>query len=611
MSVLAVLALLMPGLAWWALLGKRKQDPLVSLAVIFGTSLALIAFSAQVLFLLKIHLSLLALLALLLLCAGLAAYGLIRRPYHLPKRYRLHLILGLVLWGLVIGWRLFQARGLSLPPWVDSQHHYLIIRAILETGGLPETLSPYLPMPFYYHYGFHASAALFTALSRLPLGRAMLIFGQVLNAGISLSVYALGKTLWRDWRPAAAGALLVSFATRMPAYYLSWGRYTLTAGLVLLPLAMALALRLLRRSHTRSETLTLGLLITGLLLTHYFAAFVLALFLALLALVYLAAHWDKPLTALLRFAPVAIAASLGLLLSGPWLLRVAEYSPASTRVSLAWPGGTAELLDSDRWNYLWSLLSPASNHWLLLPAGLGLILGLVFGQGVSLALWSLALGLLMLPLGQNLGPFRPDHFAIVVFLPVALWAAWLPWQAGRWLGKWLKFGWLKLALPALLLFAWTVWGWHLSANIVNPVTTVVTPADLRALAWVEDQTLQDARFFINTAYWLNESYRGVDGGGWLLPFTGRWSVVPTVFYTFSPDLDYRREIRDWGQRAGEISTCSESFWRLVDDANLDHIYLREGVGSLQPASLAGCQGVQVIYRNKKVWIYRLTNQTLP
>ena len=338
-------------------------------------------------------------------------------------------------------------------------------------------------MPFYYHYGFHASAALFASLSRLPLGRAMLVYGQVLNAGISLSLYALGKALWQDWRPAAAGALLVGFATRMPAYYLSWGRYTLTAGLVLLPLAMGLAMHLLQSTHTRKNTLTLGLIAAGLLLSHYFAAFLLALFLVLLALVYLVPRWDRPLTALLRIAPVVLAAGLGLLLAGPWLLRVAEFSPASTRVSISLPGSMATLLEGERWNYLWSLLSPPSNHWLLLPAGAGLILGLAQKKRACFATWSLAIVVLMLPLGQGLGPFRPDHFAIVSFLPVAVWAAWLFWQVGCWLGKRLGLDWLKLALPTILVCAWIAWGLPLSANIVNPVTTFATPADLRA-RWI-------------------------------------------------------------------------------------------------------------------------------
>jgi cell shape-determining protein MreD len=39
---------------------------------------------------------------------------------------------------------------------------------------------------------------------------------------------------------------------------------------------------------------------------------------------------------------------------------------------------------------------------------------------VSFALWSLALAALAMPWGVALRPFRPDHFAIVLFLPVAL-----------------------------------------------------------------------------------------------------------------------------------------------------------------------------------------------
>jgi hypothetical protein len=141
---------------------------------------------------------------------------------------------------------------------------------------------PIYRCPLYYHYGYHALAALFTAISGLPIGAAMLVLGQVLNAVIGLSTYALGKTLWRNWRPALAAALLVSFATRMPAYYLSWGRYTLTVGLILLPLALGVALEIARGKARWGNTLTLALLTAGILLSHYFAALLLAAFLALL-----------------------------------------------------------------------------------------------------------------------------------------------------------------------------------------------------------------------------------------------------------------------------------------------------------------------------------------
>jgi hypothetical protein len=99
----------------------------------------------------------------------------------------------------------------------------------------------------------------------------------------------------------------------------------------------------------------------------------------------------------------------------------------------------------------------------------------------------------------------------------------------------------------------------------------------------------------------------VDGGGWLLPFTGRWALVPTVFYGFSPDADLREQLRDWGEDAGDITTCSDAFWALVEETELDWIYIREGVGSLQPEGLEGCAGIREVYGEDGVWIYRISN----
>jgi len=145
----------------------------------------------------------------------------------------------------LIAWRLYQAVELVLPPWVDSLHHVLIVRKIIETGGLPIDLSPYLPVPFYYHFAFHSFTAEFSVLSQLSPDQAVLILGQMLNAAIGLSVYTLGRALFKDWRPAVLAGLLTAFFTQMPAYYLTWGRYTLLTGLVIMPLAMAVAIKVL------------------------------------------------------------------------------------------------------------------------------------------------------------------------------------------------------------------------------------------------------------------------------------------------------------------------------------------------------------------------------
>ncbi|MBG0784427.1 MAG: hypothetical protein H0S79_04950 [Anaerolineaceae bacterium] len=603
MSVLAFLVLLLPGLAWWAWFGNQDRDPLVALAQITGVSLAAIILLAEIGFLIGLRFSTLGIILLVILFAGLAVTGIIRRGFHWPRKYRWYLLIGLPLFGLTIAWRLFQARGLLLPNWVDSQHHYLIVRTILENGGLPKSLAPYLDMPFYYHYGFHAVAAFFTAISGFEIGQGMIVIGQVLNALIGLSVYALGKALWKDWRPAAAAALLVTFVTRMPAYYLSWGRYTLTIGLIFLPLAVSVALRLLRKPHRKADIVLLALLTAGALLSHYFTGLLLAVFLVILAGVHFAPRLRKMLTALAGLSGIIRGALLGLLLALPWLLRVAYYSPLSTGIDSNL--GTIRSGSSTA-SYIWKLLGPASNYALLIPAFIGLALALAKKSPSAFSIWSLFLAVLTLPWTFNLRPFRPDHFAIVLFLPVSLWAGWLFWQAGRWLAKHFQRRWICCATMLVLVTGWIACGLPLSTDIVNPVTVMVTADDLAALEWVEENTPEDARFFINTAYWQNNTYRGVDGGGWLLPYTGRWAVVPTVFYGFSPDIEQVNQIRDFGEDASKNEDCTSVFWKLVESADITWIYIHKGQGTLQSSALLQCEHVSLAYENDQVSLFAIT-----
>lgn len=136
--------MLLPGLAGWAWLGRRGRDPMVTLAQIIGISLAAIALLAEWAFTLGFRFSLLGIGLLLTVFAALAVVGFIRRKPQFSKSHLWATLIGLALFGGLIAWRLHQADGLLLPNWVDSQHHYLIIRAILEQRGLPETLAPYL-----------------------------------------------------------------------------------------------------------------------------------------------------------------------------------------------------------------------------------------------------------------------------------------------------------------------------------------------------------------------------------------------------------------------------------------------------------------------------------
>ena len=608
MSLLALGLMLLPGLAGWAWLGRRGRDPMVALAQVIGISLAVIALLAEGAFTLGWQFSSLGVGLLLAVFAALAVVGFIRRKPQFHKRQLWIGLIGLALFGGLIAWRLHQADELFLPNWVDSQHHYLIIRAILEQRGLPDTLAPYLDQPLYYHFGFHTATALFISLSGLTIGQAMLIFGQLLNATVSLSVYTLGKTIWKDWRPALAAAILVGLVTRMPAYYLTWGRYPLTVGIILLPLAMAAALRLVQKPGDKREVFLLALLTGGVLLTHYFAALLLALFFIILFMGVFLPRLKTLLTALVAARGLLIGAGLGLLLALPWVWRMLHLSALSIGLESNLPSALDGFqAASGTASYIWKLLGPTSNYWLLLPAGIGLLWTFIKRQRVAFGIWTLVCAILTLPWSVALKPFRPDHFAITFFLPLSLWTGWAFWQLGDLLGRWLKRSWIALIVTALLVTGWSVWGYDLSSHIVNSVTVLVTEPDIEALDWVNENAPTDARFLINTAYWQYGNYRGVDGGGWLLPITGRWSLVPTVFYGFSPNTDDVRQFIQWGKDASTLTTCDAAFWELVEDADLNYLYIREGTGSLQAEGLEGCEGIGEIYRNDIIIIYEITS----
>jgi hypothetical protein len=608
----AGLVLLLPGAGLLVWLARRPMDWLEGLAEAVGLSLSLTALIGLAAFLSRIRFTpaiLFGLLAISLL--SLTVGGLLRLP---PKsqpsgwRHWLGLAAGLAGVAGALYWRWFQARELYLPAWVDSLHHTLIVQKILESGGLPATLAPQVNAPLAYHYGFHLSTAVFDWLSGWDVPTAVLVFGQALNGLIALSVYRLAKGWWGDWKRASLAALLVAFAFQMPAYYVTWGRYTLSAGLVLLPLAMLAVERAARPSSQNAERIHALLLTAGVALTHLTALLLLAFWTALVVLEGIIRRWRGRTTNgdavdLRGGVTAGLSATAGVLLAVPWLWRIWGQFGASARIWLVSPldGGQA-----DYWNYILYLLGPAYSHGLFVVAGAGLLWSLLRAGARRLAVWGLMIALLMLPWGVRLNPIRPDHMAIVLFLPAALVLANGVVGLGELAGR-LRWRSLRLAGQALLGLAALAaigWGGWQSRSVLNPETIFVSKADMRAFEWIRQNTPPDARFLINTTLWMAGVYRGVDGGYWLPLITGRQTLLPPALYTLG-DPEQVRQINQWAERASHLTTCDEAFWSLIEEGNLSFVYLREGRGSLQPAGLLNCPEVVVIYRREGVLLFQL------
>lgn len=618
----AGLVLLLPGWAVLSWLPGEKSDVLSRLADAIGLSISITVLLGLVGFLAGIRLPPLA------VAGGYSLFLLLAVAGSLRKRQGMHfdwfVLLGLLFVAALITWRIYQAHTLALPAWVDSVHHTLVVRKIMLFGGLPSDLGPEVNVPFFYHFGFHLVTALVALFASLEPYQAVLWVGQGLNALVALSIYRLGVALWNDRGRAGLAGLLVGFVFQMPAYYITWGRYTLLTGLVLLPLAMAAALDLrhkapqaapeginspenpepsrflnIKINEAGGAIVRLVLLTAGVCLSHYLAALLLALFLVILGLAEVIGavrrrDWkDLPWR-------MALPAILGALLALPWLLRLWLINQGVIQPELVSPLQPA---DGGYVSYLLQLLGPRRSHILLIIAGVGLV-RLFFQKGKrSFAFYALVMAVLTLPWGIRLGPFRPDYMAIMLFLPASLLVSDLLFSGCEAARRKLR-GWVGWVLLGLATVGWLTWGIIETRDILNPVTVFTDQADVAALQWVQKNTPENAHFFINVTPWQYGVYRGIDGGYWLEPFSGRQSLIPPVIYAWGSN-DEISQINSLAERASRLTGCTNEFWELVRDAKLTHIYTRQGAGSLQPDVLMKCGRLRLVYQQQGVSIFEI------
>lgn len=604
------LILLLPGAAFIAWIKNDSSDLLCRILDVVGMSIALTSLVAMLFWVVEGFPGAWGALVWFVLALILWVMAVLSKGGGLSLTAFWHgvlqILVGLVFFAGLLVFRLEQAKSLVLPAWVDSVHHTFFVRVILEQGGVPQTLSPYLDAPFHYYYPFHLFTALFAWMTGLHPADAVLVFGQVISALLALAIYRLGRAL--EMPPLAAGmaALLCGFVTQMPAYYLTWGRYTLLMGLLAQALAMSAVLEY-RRVPSRMQGWKVALLSAGLALTHYLSLWVFGLWILVLALGDLLkiSHWGqvepekKPsfFPTLSRWRWLGWLA-LGGVFSLPYLIPAFLFN--LNHVQITAPTFT---LNQQDWKYVWQYLGPRYNLWVMGMAAVGGLFALRLRSLRPLAIWGFLIFFLGLPIAPRFGPFRGDLYLIQVFFPAVLVLGALISDAIQAWGRMTAF-WVQPILWAAVVILFLVWGIRQTRSVLNQGTIFVTPADRKALEWIAENTPPQARFYINATLWSWEIYRGVDGGYWLMPYTGRFSLVPPVPYVWT-DSSTQDQFTRWAKTAENLKGCIPEFWDLVRDAQLTHVYLREGVGSLQPHDLKDCPRLKRIYQQDGVYLYEI------
>ncbi|GAC1548501.1 MAG: hypothetical protein NVS2B7_24450 [Herpetosiphon sp.] len=491
-----------------------------------------------------------------LLLLGGTVYGL--RELHTPmdrlslRDTEVWIWFGILL--VLVSWRrLDEIKGLVFPPWVDAVHHALIVRVVAETGQVPYSLQPYLPIDhFVYHWGYHAVVATIWRLGNLPLNTVMLWFGQLLQVASVVTVGGAACALFR--RPIAAGgaALVTGLLSLMPAYYLSWGRYTLLAGVVVLGGVIVATWEWQEKRGIRRAGLVV-LLLAGLNLIH-FVLFAMALLWCASLWIFVSVPAGRSWRDTWKSVLLLVAT---LLLTAPWMAQLVQQSvqQQSHRGPLSIVGGDYNKMPDE-------LLWVTHNRELLAAALLAGAISVWQRRRAALVVvgWSLAVTLCANPVWFGLpylSFFANRFLAILLFLPVslAIGAAFAALDAAidnrisRAANGSLRHDATRASTRcrptihgsrvmrgialSLVTLGSLVWARQLPAAI-NAGTILARTADERALQWIALHTPSDARFVVNTTQWLYDIGRGVDGGWWLLPLTGRQMSTPPVIYTYGP-----------------------------------------------------------------------------
>jgi hypothetical protein len=518
-----------------------------------------------------------------------------------------------------LGVRLAMVRDLATPAWVDSVHHSLLARLILEQGRMPASYAPYVQVTTTsYHTGYHSLLATFTWLSGLTLDQAMLILGQFLNALAILAVYLLTTTFTRKPAAGVFASLVAGLMTPMPAYYTSWGRYTQLTGLLILPVAFVFLKNLLDDNPTflfipktfKKNMVPVLLAITalaGLLLVHYR---VLAFLAALLA-AYLIITWIQAAFSELSLKKIGIdvanLAALGLLT----LLITLPWWPVALKsfvipVAVA-PGATRLFSD-----FSWSYLNTALGKYALGLAGLGLIwsivqrrsFGLIMVLWVAILFFLANLGALGLP-GANL--INNTSVAIALFIPTALLSGYLlGWVVDGWEGwipaRWKSFYWATIGMTGVALALVSA---RSLLPILNPGTILSRQADLPAIEWVAENIPADETILINPFLWGYGLYAGSDGGYWISPLAGRKTFPPAALYNYDFNSDNPQRISANTQKIIDLAADPSALHSFLVDQGIGYVFSGVRGGPISPYLLTTSPLFEQVYNEAGVTVFKV------
>jgi hypothetical protein len=466
------------------------------------------------------------------------------------------------------------------PAWTDSLHHVLITQVTAVAGQLPYTLDPYFPVPLdQYHLGLYTLSASVQWLAQVPAHTALVWTAQMLNGLCGLGVYlVLDKKVGR--LSALVGLVAAGLLIHQPAFYVNWGRFTqLTAQTILLgSWIVTWEVVHLSGKSSNSWLIRLGhlalpaMLISGVFLTHFRVAVFLLPLLTLSVLWELWHGYQQRRFAITFFYTLSISL-ISLLIILPSLVPALDvYLRASETYQ------SVEVTAQDIQDYYYFPISTfteiGASLWIWITAGIGLILGLLTQKRFTLLVlvWIFSLigigqaYLLNIPVLNitNLGAV-----IIMLYLPLSILIGIGANGLSDVLETRIKGGIKPIILVVAVLSGFLI-GWN-RTTLLDQYRFFMTQEDEVAMAWIRGNTPEDAKFAVNTTFWLRTAPHGTDAGYWLPYFSGRHTTTGMMNSLHGPESHWRWVIES-SELVEDLKTSTEPLADLYDKG-VKYIYL--------------------------------------
>ncbi|MBN1872999.1 MAG: hypothetical protein JXA33_02130 [Anaerolineae bacterium] len=537
----------------------------------------------------------------------------------------------IIILGLTLFTRIWFIRDHPYPAWSDSLHHVLLTHLTAVNGQLPLDMEPYFPIPLgQYHLGLYALAAPVQWLAQVPAYTALLWTAQVLNGLCGLGVYfVLDRNVGR-WA-GVIGALTVGLLSHQPAFYVNWGRFTQVSSQTVLLVACWMTVDVIAMwQHSDSnDTSKLGwhIFFVSLLNAAVFTLhFTVALFyLCLLGLLVAKQLWiaarHKCITR------VSMGIMLIAILSLVWVTPVLWpalkiYVANRTRdITQLVASSVIESANKAYFTFDWQSFYYLTVYpWLLIVLLFCFVIGLIRRNElvIVVALWVVLLflignlyilGIRILKL-TNLGAVL-----VMLYLPIGIVIGSGLYELGRiWQTASDKLRTRLMLVGIVGLGCFAAYDYVSDLQVydnVEPYRFFVTPDDMTAMAWIRENTPEDALFAVNTYFWLPNAPHGTDAGYWIPYFTGRKTTVG-VMLNHLGDWSYQSHIVEMSRYVEEISKEPQKLEVALEalyDFGVDFIYIGKqgnfsGAG-LNVAQLDAAADVTLVYERDGVSIFQV------